>query len=359
MTYANTEYLIDTLVMNAFVKDDITKVAQSSVMTSIAQGIKNYVLSLYDPNKPVASVVAFLGPGLLFRAGFPMLAIFYEVAEALGFDWIGFWKTVGDEMQQFLQAMLSSNQKPSEEDLSNKVDSVVQNAAAEHFKEQPSMGKLMGVMRKVTARQDLKNVIELKAIINKYQQDKKIIREAGLFGGITSKLSRFFIRAIKWIIKTAFVSLGFAAGGGAISSLINGTKSNSEQRENEELPSSAPISIPMAKTIPQDLLAWHNNDIRSIWVENGDINQVPNIILKWIVSVYPVLNNYVSDIKSSNSFNAMLQKFMSRNKMAQGLGIFSIPHPYQRKIDIVNQIVSNFLQEHPLKQSNSHTEVNI
>ena len=353
MQHSNVEYLIDSLIIENFAKDSsLHKFAQSSIMSSLAQGIKDYVFSMFDKEHPISSIMTFIGPGLLWKLGFPTLGIFYEVASALGFDWKGFWQAVGENIKDFLTAIVSSGQKPSESDFSNKIDNIVESAGQQYFRDNPNERALDEVRNKFSFKQELNNIIELKAIANIYKTNKKIIKNSS---AITAKLSRFFIRAIKWVIKTALISLGFAAAGGAASTLL-GTKpfqtSQTDETAETYSPTAPTISIPMSENVSPDLTAWHKNDLKSAWLERGDIAQIQNILLSWILNAYPQLEHNAQDIVKSNSFSSMINRFQSRNSMAEGLGIYSIPHPFQRKIDIVNQIVGPFLQNNQINQNN-------
>jgi len=359
MTYSDIEYLADSMLMEAFLRDSsMTKLAQNSLVSSMAQTIKEYVLSEFQnfKNDPVAGAVSFLGPGLVWKVS-PMLGVLYEVAAALGFDWPGFWRSVINNLKEFLSVIFSSGQKPTEEALTEKTNAAVDAAGQEYFKDNPDQGMLESLKKKyqsITARSQknsLKDVIELKAVARKYQKDKKIIKNASL----TSKLFGFFMRVLKWLIKTALISLGLTAAGGAAATLL-GTKPVGQPGESSSgvvgtedepsAPSGGMISIPMSGSVSPDLMEWHQNDMRSSWLEHGEINSVPELVLSWIVNAYPQLNSYQSDIYNSSSFRTVLNRFLSRNRLAQGMGIFSVPRPFQRKIDIVNQIVSGFLQEH-------------
>lgn len=358
MTYADIEYIADSMLMETFLRDgSMNKFAQGSIIATMAQTIKEYVQSEFQnfKNDPVAGALSFLGPGLVWKVS-PMLGVLYEVAAALGFDWPGFWRSVVDNLKEFLGVVFSSGQKPSEEILTQKVNGAVDAAGSEFFRDNPDRGMLENLRKKyqnITAqshKNSIKDAIELRAVARKYQKDKKIIKNASL----TSKLMGFFIRALKWLIKTAFISLGLTAAGGAGAALLGnkpvgqpGESSSSVSESGEDdAPSGGTVSIPMSESVSPELMQWHQNNIRSGWLERGEIEQVPGYVLSWIFNAYPQLQSHESEIYNSNSFRSVLGKFLSRNRLAQGTGIYSVPHPFQRKIDVVNQIVSGYLQEH-------------
>ena len=59
------------------------KIADGSIMEGLGEKIVEWIKAQYDPEHPVASIVAFVAPDILW--GFdPLLAIVYMVADALG-----------------------------------------------------------------------------------------------------------------------------------------------------------------------------------------------------------------------------------------------------------------------------------
>jgi hypothetical protein len=341
------EYIADCIFIEAIAKDPMIKNAEG-ILSSVFSSVKDYVMSLFDKDRPIASVLAFIGPGILFRLGFPWLAVIYEVADVLGFDWISFWDSVKSGIANIIKSIISSGSKPSEAELSSNINRTVATSASQHFDNEPDIGRLKKLINSgklnSSLTTDISNANDLYHFASKYQTDKSIIKTAGLIGGFTSKLAKFFIKTISWLIKTALVSLGFAVAGGAVSSIFKTDKNkpSSASSANEDL---TPISIRPSQSISQEMLTVHRNDLSNAWIERASIDDIDDILLSWVFDVYPQLSSQRSELEHSSSFNNTRNKFLSRNRLAAGLDIISIPKPYQRKIDIVAEIVRGFLAE--------------
>lgn len=335
-------YIADCVYIEAVAKDTMVKNADG-ILGSIGSSIMSYVKSLYDPKRPIASVLSFLGPGILFRLGFPWLGVLYEVADVLGFDWISFWDGVKENISSLLKSITSSGEKPSEAELSSGIDQAVKSSAAQNFHNDPDLSKLKDLATSGKLSTDISDARDLMHFASKYQSDKSIIKTAGIPGRFFSKVVKFFVRTISWLVKTALVSLGFAAAGGAISSIFKTDNSKPNSSPNEE--DITPISLKTSPSIPSDLITSHRNDLSNTWIERASIEDIDSLLLSWILQTYPQLKGKQSELLNSSSFSSMRNKFLSRNRLATGLDIISIPKPYTRKIDIVSEIVRGFLSE--------------
>lgn len=329
------EYLADSLIIEALAKDDLIAIAQEGgLVQSVAQGVKDYVSSQFDKNKPIASVVSFMGPGLLWSMNFKWMSVLYTLAEALGFDWRSFWSAVGRGIAMFVKTIIGSDEQVPEDEVSNTVNSTVQNAFMKSFTGEADMSKLLDLAKHKFAN-NMSEALEIKAMALRLEKNPKIVKEAS----IKSKLSSFFIRTISWLVKTALISLGFISAAGAGKALVD---HESPTESAEQAP-----SLKVAPNAPAWMFSAHSNDMSNVWIERGDINEIQNILKSWILAVYPQLNTRINDIENSSSFQNMVNKFKTRNRLAGGLGLISIPRPYQRKSDIVTEIVNQYLKESP------------
>lgn len=341
----NVSYIRSSLIIEALAKDNIKIAQDSNIVGSVASSIREYVLDHFDKNRPISSIAAFLGPGLLWRMGFPWISVLYEVADALGFDWKGFWSSVGSAMTEFVKTILDLKRKPSEAELSSKVNEAVSEAFQNNFSGEPNKNKLLNIATK-SFQNDVNDALELKAIAN----DPLLIKQASVLSIFKTKLARFFINIISWIVRTSFVSLGLVAGAGAIKGLL-GLK-HKDDGETDQVPQededhhTPSFKLKISPTASQELFDIHPNNMSNIWIEHGSIDNIDNIILSWVFNMYPQLKQYTNEIKNSNTFQSIINVFMSRNHMASGLDVISIPRPYQRKSDIVDIIVNGFLQEY-------------
>ena len=95
----------------------------------------------------------------------------------------------------------------------------------------------------------------------------------------------------------------------------------------------------------QDLFDKHPNGISNIWIEKGSVNNIETLVKSWIISVYPQLSDHINEIENSPAYISMIDRFKERNRLGQGLDIFSIPRPYETKAEIVAEIVNDFLKQ--------------
>lgn len=347
---ANLEYLADSLIIEALAKDDMIVLAQEGgIVSSVAEGIKDYVSDLYDSNRPVASVVSFLGPGLLWKLGFPWMSVLYTVADALGFDWKSFWGGVGKAIAQFVKVIIKSKQSgntSAEENADVTIKDIVTDQFESSFTGEVDEKKIYNLARSGKFATNMKEALQVKAFALELQRNPSLMKEAGGLRLFKGKLARFFIRIISWAIKTALISLGFFSAAGAVSGLAG---------ESEGGDQALLDTVKVSPNAPPDIFTVHPNDMSRVWIERGNIESVDDLIKGWVMSVYPDYFNTpqkVTELERSPSFRSMVGNFKTRNRLAGGLGMISIPRPYQRKSDIVATIMSGLLKEHSQSGNN-------
>jgi hypothetical protein len=133
---------------------------------------------------------------------------------------------------------------------------------------------------------------------------------------------------------------------GAVATIVGNPKAQEGGGAAKDTSSTIANLIPISKSVPRDLYGYHDNSIGSLWMENGNIEDAPATVMDWILASYPQLKKYQDDIEGSSVFRSTLSQIAQRNKLGRGAGFFIIPPPYERKIDIVGNIVSNFVNEH-------------
>lgn len=339
---ADLEYLADCIFIEALAKDDsLIVLSQQDIMGSVAESIKNYVSNIYDPNRKLASIMAFIGPTLLWKLNFPWLSVLYTVAEALGFDWKSFWSDVGRGIARFVRAITNSGAKATPDEMSTQVNDVVSTSFNDSFTGEIDKVKLMNVALQNKLGADISNAIELKVFAIEFRKNKNLIKTAQA-SLLRRKLARFFIKTITWLVKTALISLGFGSAAAAVSGLMGAKTEESGGGEN---------TLQVSPNVPPEMFQVHPNDLSNNWVERVEISDIDSVLNNWILSIYPQLSGQINDIQNSSSYQSVANNFRSRNRLATGLGILSIPKPYQRKTDIVSAIINGYLREHPQKST--------
>lgn len=346
-------FLADTAILESLTDKHlmIITAGDESVIESIAGSVKDYVTSLFDPKRPVASVVSFLGKGLLFSTGFRWISVFYTLAEVLGFDWISFWSGLGNSIKELVEEIIQYKSKPSEKNLAAKINPIVSQEVDSNFTGTVDKKRLLELSKRAELSftnigrtkfaADLNDAIELKELALRIESSKSFVKESAWSARLLKgKLGSFFKRIIPWLIRVALTSIGLTTGGGAAAALLGGKKPLANDEENYQQ-----VNLQISQNVPKEFFTPHRNDLSNVWVERGSIDDMENLLLNWVLSSYPQLSDKTDAIRNSSSFQSMLSKFRTRNRLASGLGIFSVPKPYQRKIDIVSAIVNGFLKD--------------
>jgi hypothetical protein len=326
---ARLAHIANGAVLAEFLRQD-TKVSLAGA-ADILQGaegaIKSYVETTFDKTRPIASIASFLTGGLLWSLKSKKLAVLYMVAGALGFDWKAFWDALGKSVVAIVQEIHGGNKSATDEEATSKINQTVASIFPSHFTGNVDMSKVLDLTKKVFSN-DLNTALK---------QGDKLVKTAG----IGTQLISFFTSAISWAVKAALVAAGVWIGGSAVKHMMGGKSEEKPQSPSEQ---SVPQNVlKISPSASPDLFTPNRNDLSSVWIEHGDIDQIEDELAGWVVDAYPQFSQYTSQLKSSSPFQAMVNAFKQRNRLASGIGLISIPRPYQRKIDIVSTIVNGFL----------------
>ena len=345
-------YLTATLYVNKLYQEQWPKIVlgeDGSLIDNMIGGVKNRFNRLFDTSKNslVMNFLSFLGPGFLIGLGFPWFGVAYEVADALGFDWPGLWNSLKDSLLKIFSPS-SSGEKPTREELHTQLEESTGEALQKNVKENVDEEKLEKIRQKTGGDQQMPAHTGMTST-------KKLIKKAGLIGSALRSrglLMRLFKKLIPWAVTTLAVSLGLAVvGSGVAGALGVGPDSKKEgPGEGGETASKTrdPIhSLQMAPNPDPDLFEFNKNDTGSIWLENGDINNIQNILLSWIFAIYPSLKQKQPEIVSSKAFIEVENRFRKGNEGAQNLQTYAIPRPFQRKSEVVSYIVNEYLKNKP------------
>lgn len=354
-------YLTDTLYVERMLRGQKIKISvaqEGGIISSIANGIRDYIMSQYDPGHPIASIVNFLGPGLLVTVS-PWMGIIYELAEALGFDGKSFWVEVGKNLTEFFETLThiqspiksgqlnSSEQKDlpiSEQDFYQKLTDIIARTIDQSFSGPVDQDKLAQVAQKVNSMGGIPDV-------EGGNYKKILIKQGGTFSALKGLIGRVLKKVIPWVLKAGLWSLLLKSVAGGARGLLGIKSDPSSSSPSSGGGMSGPSNVrqpihnlPMASSIPSDITAFHRNDMNGVWIEKGSISAIQNYLLDWILDVFPQLEEKKMDITNSTAFIEVENAFRDRNKLASGLNVYSVPHPWQRKIDIVSYIINGYLK---------------
>ena len=81
----NLQNLVDSIILETVLADPriVKKAEEAGLGSSIFNAVKDYALSLYDKEHPVASVLAILAPGMLTALGMPVIGTIVFLAESV------------------------------------------------------------------------------------------------------------------------------------------------------------------------------------------------------------------------------------------------------------------------------------
>jgi hypothetical protein len=345
------QQLADEAFITAIVKDDLLhKYADGGLMQSVGAGIKEEVMKMWDPQHPIESIAGIAMPGIIWGIS-PWTAIIYEVADAMGFDWKSFWGSVGEALKDFLKGLISI---PTEQDISEKMNSIVSSAATNSFNGEVNQEKLDQLIQKKSDTLD--DIETLKKFAINVEHNPKLYKasQGFLLRPLKSRIARFFIRVIAWAFKTALVGIGLTAARGALSTALHlATGGGAEMPSGEQSPSGnvgktdyTPQTTPnLPANLSENLLQVHRNDLSRVWVENYNIGQVENLLSSWVTEAYPNIDK--TKLQASNALQSVVNEFRNRNRLGEGTGLVVVPEGYVRKIDVAAKIANNFIKENP------------
>lgn len=298
---------------------ELNKSAQG-VLSGLVSGVSEYVKGLYDPERPVESVLAFIAPGVLFRF-FPWLAVLYEVAEALGVDWKNVFTSIKDALKDLLD---NAHTTKSNVEL-GKIENIVDSAFSQHQDGPVNKDKMDQLAQKYGNQ-----------YFNGFHKTAF---------GVKSKLIRVFVRTFSWLIKTVLISLGFAVGGGILSSVMPKDKENilgnkEEKSIDTSLPDKVKVKLNPAPINPL-YLKQHPNNYRNIWVEKLSVDHIEDVLISWAIDMYPQLQSNKETFFDSPVFNKVVRMFKERNKGVEHLNVMAVPEPFERIVDIVNTFAAD------------------
>lgn len=318
MSNANLHILADRFIF----EDLLISNAQDN---SFIGSITSYVKLLYDPERPYSSILSFIGPGLLFKAGFPWVAVIYELMDALGFDWKGLWHSLGQGIINLVKSKSASDEN---------IDRLVDEKVNDNFNGEMDADKVKDILSK-GLKTESNIVINLSSFGSDIQDN--FIKRAS----VKSKLTSWLVKKLGWLLKAVLISLGLAGGAAIVSGISGGAKplamNNTENKDNT---TPDQPKIPLSTKAPRELFTYNRNDLSSVWIETGDIHSISNEIMTWILAAYPQLSDKKEEIQSSTGFQDILKKFNDRNRLAAGTGLIAVPRPFTKRIDIVNTIIN-------------------
>lgn len=353
MRKSELQFIKDTMEMGRlFYEPSLHKTAQDGV-SGVLSSIKDHVAGMYDPKNPVESALAFLGPGILWILGFRWIAVAFELAQALGFDWTHFFSSIKDKLRPFVTGLANGQEGDA-----STIDAAVASSASEAFSDKLDVSKLEDVVKKYTS---IDNMLFIKKTAIRYQADSNFMHgiEKWMNGAVGNRMRKgilgFIIRLMSWVVAAVLISAGFAIAGGVAAKILgvkkktesgesgsSSTVSDDKQQQSSEQPKTdtSHVRLVLNQQADSTLFTTTYNDNSHVWLLNMNINDVKSKLIKWAQELYPQLTDAAA-FDSSSQFSHVLKMFRDRNKNADQLEIMAVPQPFKSIKEIVDSFAAD------------------
>lgn len=154
------------------------------------------------------------------------------------------------------------------------------------------------------------------------------------------RLFGLIVRILGWILKAFLFSAGLMIGGKMIAHFMGISKPESEEAMQKENGPTQPASIESVPTSPVGLkpsgagTKYHQNDEYTTWIVPLQ-GSIADTLVSWATEIYPQLRGKENLIRSTPSFNIMVNK-LSEAKSSNSQNYLMMPKGVHRRIDIVN-----------------------
>lgn len=319
----------DTLLIEALLSDGFNKQAQSGLVSSLMDRVKEYVAGKIDPNDKIGSVANLLTPGILWALGFPVLSFIIKLAQMFfGLDVGKIFSSVAEEVKSLLHLgqPISSQQ----------VDQITDTAIQANYGQEPTETDLATApnrLQALTFREvQLYKIAITNAMAEISFQDLDqwetnilpIAKRAQIMTsllkliGLKHKTAGILGKVIGWIVKAILASGGFMVAGDLINHFLD--RSDAPPTASG-VPFTAPktttpVSMP---TSTQSVFPINPNyteeklNLGRWWIEGVPPEQIGDQIVSWTEEIYPDLKDKENYIRSSSAFQRVVKAIQDYN----------------------------------------------
>lgn len=334
MNKIDLQFIRDTQLMERLARDPMHKSAQEGSVSSL---ITSEVQKIYDPKNPVSSILAFIGPGLLWMTGFKWLAVIYEVADAFGFNWTQFFTDIKNKLEPLLTGLVNGEGKSAAD-----VNTIVQEAAASADSDNIDAAKIQDVAEKY-APASVNDMLFIKKLALTAIALPSVYEAIKLFlGTIVGKRLRrgvtgFIVKSVAWVIAAIIIAAGFKLVGSTAAKALN---IGQDKKPAVNPYANETFTLAVNPNADQHLFTNNYNDDSHVWLINLNISHLPDTLVQWAQQIYPQLDD-INLIRSSPKFQDTVQAFRDRNKGADNLEILAVPEPFRSIKDIVDSFAAD------------------
>lgn len=355
MKNAKLQLYSDTLVIEALLSDPATyKVAQSGIIGSIIEKVKELFTSHIDPDNKLDSIINMLAPSMLTMLGFPIIGILVEIAKSWFHLDLG---AIFSDIGSGLKSLLAGGAKTT----STAVENLVANVFNNHSGATPTADDMAQAnLTQLQSRTDLQLreaqffKLSLLQIQNKKLEKTALLGSLAKFLGLRSTTLRSLIKIVGWIIKVLLATAGFMAVDDAVHSFV-GTPSYTQFNTpmSATKPSVAPSVSNISYMMPTQTVFKVNPNYNEEhlnmgdhWIEPVAPTQIGDEIVKWTEDIYPDTSGMDEQIKSTSGFNKALQAIDEYNA-SNKLNITFIPPEFTSRKKVVDLFIDELANKAP------------
>lgn len=298
----------DMLIVEAILSDTgITKSAQSGIVKSIVDKVKDYVADHINPQDKLGSVINLISPGILWALGFPIIGFILKMAISwFGIDVGKIFEDIGSE----IKSLITGEAKTT----SSAVENVVNRVMQENAGSTPTQTDLEKAQNLKLSSMTLRNAQIYKATIiglmnNDMAKNAQILSTLGRFVGLKSTTVSALTKIIGWIIKVILASAGFMVADDAIHAVLG--KPSTTYPVTEKQPQVSSITLPTSEQTVFKVNPGYTEEhvnVRDRWIEPTPYQNISNEIIQWAKEIYPDLKDvYDAEIKNTVGFNKAIQ----------------------------------------------------
>lgn len=349
-------FYTDCLIIETILKDEklIKQADAGSLVSSLAEKIKEVVGNHIDPNDKVGSLVNILGPGAISlfmkSLGMPKIGLLLGLAASVfHFDLNGIIKSIWDQ----LKSAVSGDKKIP----SSKIDSVVQSAMQEHVKpltnddaadilETKSYNQLMR-----DARLTKLAMIDYQNSISKYgrpRYDPSILER---LMGRQTQTANVLTRILSFIFKIAFSAAGLLIAGDVINKFLGRPNALDNTLQKGKPVTEAPAQTFTAKQTKFPVKPGYTqeryNAGNSLWTEQVQNNEssIEQMLIDFAKEVYSGLDGKEDVIRNSPPFHILKDRIVWYNHTSPNAPTIWIPKMFTSKKQMVDYFIDDVAEK--------------
>jgi len=338
---------VETRIAEILLSDNsLHKVGTDGTVSSLTDKVKDYVMHHIDKDDVVGSLVNILAPGVLSMAIGGWFGILLGLAlRVFNVDIYSIFTSIWSS----LKPSLSGDQKVS----SQQVDQIVHGAVREHAGASATASWQDIRMLKLA-------MIEYDAHVRNIKQARRSTLDdfSRLLGGSRYGRGAAFVdllgKVLSWVFKVALASAGLMVAGDVVNKILHRPSALDDTIQKGK-PTDPEISAPPCASTQTKFKvnpSYHEenyNTKESDWTERAPNTQsgIVNMLINFAKEVYQGLDTLDSQIKTSSTFQTLVNEIAWYNHASAGDPIVFLPTNFKSKKMVVDCFIDEVAKKTP------------